>query len=288
MLKKWHVHQNLYIFLPQGQNHHSNFSIDFIRKSKFLSFMNSNSIKLIYFSPTGTTEKVLAAIAEGIQVDTVKQLDLTPPEAGIRPFAEMHAELAVIGAPVYGGRIPKDAKYRLQRINANNTPAVIVVMYGNREFEDALLELYNIVVEAGFKPVAGGAFIGEHSFENDSTPISKGRPDIKDLQKATEFGRTIRKKLMIFLIVLFQDVIAEVVSEITPDSVNVVGFVLGAVVFGQEGGTEQAIIVAFAAVDTTRPGKGCGVERSQCEFMTLGLCNGFGQARDVHVDKRFS
>lgn len=67
------------------------------------------------------------------------------------------------------------------------------VMYGNREYEDALLELNNIVVEAGFQPVAGGAFIDEHSFENDSTPIAKGRPDIKDLQKATEFGRTIRK-----------------------------------------------------------------------------------------------
>jgi ferredoxin len=158
--------------------------------------MNFNTVKLIYFSPTGTTRKVLTAIAGGMQVDTVKHLDLTPPEARIRPFTEMHAELAVIGAPVYGGRIPTDAKYRLQRIKATNTPAVIVVMYGNREYEDALLELNEIVVETGFRPVAGGAFIGEHSFENDSTPIAKGRPDIKDLQKATQFGRTIREKLM--------------------------------------------------------------------------------------------
>ena len=158
--------------------------------------MNFKSVKLIYFSPTGTTKKVLAAIAEGIHVDAVEQIDLTPPEARILPFAQIQAELVVIGAPVYGGRIPIDAKFGLQQIKANNTPAVIVVMYGNREYEDALLELNQIVVEAGFRPVAGGTFIGEHSFENESTPIAKGRPDIKDLQKATEFGRTIRKKLM--------------------------------------------------------------------------------------------
>jgi len=74
--------------------------MDIIRKSKFLIFMKFNSVKLIYFSPTGTTKKVLAAIAEGIQVDAVEQIDLTPPEARIPPFAEMQAELAVIGAPV--------------------------------------------------------------------------------------------------------------------------------------------------------------------------------------------
>jgi hypothetical protein len=115
-------------------------------------------------------------------VDAAEQLDLTPPEARIPPFVEMQAELVVIGAPVYGGRIPIDAKFRLQRINAKNTPAVIVVMYGNREYEDALLELNDIVVETGFKPVAGGAFIGKHSFENDSIPIFA--------QPAQECGRT--------------------------------------------------------------------------------------------------
>jgi hypothetical protein len=49
---------------------------------------------------------------------------------------------------VYAGRISADAKFRLQRIKANNTQAVIVVMYGNREYEDALLELNDIVVNA--------------------------------------------------------------------------------------------------------------------------------------------
>ena len=157
--------------------------------------MNINSARLIYFSPTKTTKKVIEAIAQGILVNLVERLDLTPPESRTRSLEIIHDELAIIGAPVYSGRIPPEAKYRLQRIKANDIPAVIVVTYGNREYEDALLELKNIAAEAGFRPVAGGAFIGEHSFNNDTTPIAQGRPDKKDLGKAIDFGKAIRKKI---------------------------------------------------------------------------------------------
>lgn len=157
--------------------------------------MNINSAKLVYFSPTKTTKKVVESIAQGIQVDMIEKLDLTPPEARTREFEELHDELAIIGAPVYGGRVPIDAVNRLQRLKGNDTPAIIVVVYGNREYEDALLELKDIAVEAGFKPVAAGAFIGEHSFANDTTLIANGRPDTDDLKKAGEFGKMIWKKL---------------------------------------------------------------------------------------------
>jgi len=55
----------------------------------------------------------------------------------------------------------------LRRIKVNNTPAAVVVVYGNREYENAFLELRDIVVELGFRPIAGGAFIGEHSYNRD-------------------------------------------------------------------------------------------------------------------------
>ena len=158
--------------------------------------MNINAVKLVYFSPTRTTRRVVESIAEGVQVGMVAQLDLTPPEARAREFEELHDELVIIGAPVYGGRIPIDAVHRLHRLKANSTPAVIVVVYGNREYEDALLELNDLAVEVGFKPVAGGAFIGEHSFATDSTPIANGRPDTEDLKTAREFGEMIWGKLM--------------------------------------------------------------------------------------------
>ncbi|MBN1978133.1 MAG: 4Fe-4S binding protein [Anaerolineae bacterium] len=157
--------------------------------------MNANTVKLIYFSPTGTTKSILEGIAQGLQAETVKHLDLTPPDASTRAIDEMHRELAIVGAPVYGGRLPPDAAQRLRRLKGNDTPAVVVVVYGNREYEDALLELNDLAAEAGFIPVAGGAFIGEHSFDSEAMPIATGRPDEQDLKKAAEFGRAIRQKV---------------------------------------------------------------------------------------------
>lgn len=154
-----------------------------------------NRVKLIYFSPTRTTKKIVEAIAHGVKIDIVEHLDLTLPEARSREFEKIHDELVIIGSPVYRGRIPLDTIERFKPIKATRTPAVIVVLYGNREYEDALLELKNIAVEAGFTPIAGGAFIGEHSYANEATPIANGRPDSQDLKKAKEFGKMIRSKL---------------------------------------------------------------------------------------------
>jgi ferredoxin len=157
--------------------------------------MNINSVKLVYFSPTKTTERIVEGIAQGIQIDIVEQLDLTPPEARTREFEEMHDELVIIGAPVYGGRIPPEAVHRLRRIKGNGTPAGVVAVYGNRAYEDALLELRDLAAELGFRPVAGGAFIGEHSYDSEATPIASGRPDAQDLEKAKGFGELIREKM---------------------------------------------------------------------------------------------
>ncbi|MBN1813762.1 MAG: 4Fe-4S binding protein [Anaerolineae bacterium] len=157
--------------------------------------MDINAAKLVYFSPTGTTKKILEGITEGIQVQTTEHLDMTPPESRTREIGEMQGELALIGAPVYGGRLPFDAVQRLRRLRSNDTPAVVVVVYGNREYEDALLELSDLVTEGGFIPVAGGAFIGEHSFDSETLPIASGRPDGQDLARAAEFGKAIREKM---------------------------------------------------------------------------------------------
>jgi len=157
--------------------------------------VNINVTKLIYFSPTGTTKMVVKAIAQGTGIATVEHVDLTPPGAQTLNFSEMHDELAIIGSPVYSGRLPIDAISRLQRLKGNDTPAVIVVAYGNRAYEDALLELRDLALRSGFKPVAAGAFIGEHSYSSNTTPVAVGRPDVDDLRKAEEFGMIIREKI---------------------------------------------------------------------------------------------
>lgn len=158
--------------------------------------METKKGKLIYFSPTGTTRKVLEGIAQGIHLEIVEHIDLTLPEKAHQSVRLFSNELAIIGAPVYGGRLPEDAIKRFKMLKAENSLAVLVVMYGNREFDDALLELKNLAIDLGFNPIAGGAFIGEHSFASREVPIANGRPDDLDMEKALEFGRKIKEKVI--------------------------------------------------------------------------------------------
>jgi ferredoxin len=156
--------------------------------------MHPGTATLIHFSPTGTTRKILEAIAEGMGTPATKRIDITLPSSeSVTPA--LPAGCAIIGVPVYGGRVPLLAAKRLSRINGNGIPAVLVAVYGNRAYDDALLELLHLAGERGFVPVASGAFIGEHSFSAGDTPIAPGRPDGDDLVKARAFGERVIKKL---------------------------------------------------------------------------------------------
>jgi ferredoxin len=160
--------------------------------------MNIESVKLVYFSPAGTTKTVVSGIARGINHGNVEQLDITRPEARIKPLRTSDKELFIIGVPVYMGRVPALVTEWLHAMYAQNTPAICVVVYGNRAYEDALLELKDILTQCGCKPVTGAAFIGEHSFSTDETPTAVGRPDTGDLENAGLFGQKIWEKLQSF------------------------------------------------------------------------------------------
>lgn len=153
--------------------------------------MKIEQVRLVYFSPTGTTQKVLEGIAKGIRTENVEHIDLTPPgttKQTIPPFSD---ELVIIGSPVYGGRLPVTAVKRFRQLTGKRTIAIPVVVYGNRAFDDALLELRDLSIELGFNPVAAAAFIGEHSFATADVPIARGRPDGLDLLQAVDFGTRI-------------------------------------------------------------------------------------------------
>jgi ferredoxin len=157
--------------------------------------MNIQSLKLVYFSPTGTTKAVVQGIARGINHRNVEQIDITTPSARIQPLQTSEQELLVIAVPVYMGRVPALLLEWLHAIQGHATPAVCVVVYGNRVYEDALIELHDIVKQCGCTPIAGAAYIGEHSFSDSETPTAEGRPDAGDLKYAELFGQKIREKL---------------------------------------------------------------------------------------------
>jgi len=148
-------------------------------------------LNLICFSPTGTTRKIVEQIALGISAQTVERHDLT-----LAPLdAKCIDGIAVIAVPVYAGRVPEICLKRMQKLSAEQAPAILVVVYGNREFEDALVELRDFTRSKGFVPRAAAAFIGEHSYSTATHPIAVNRPDKGDLNKARQFGEAIAEAL---------------------------------------------------------------------------------------------
>jgi len=155
--------------------------------------MENKNLYIISFSPTGTTKKVLNAIADGMNFQQTTQIDLIK-KNNIKKQNFTDEDWVIIGVPVYSSRIPETVINRLQKFRANKTNAVVVVVYGNRQYGDALLELKNLVVELGFFPKAAAAFIGLHSFSSENYPIAVGRPDSEDLQIAKNFGKQVIRK----------------------------------------------------------------------------------------------
>lgn len=154
---------------------------------------------LIYFSPTGTTRTIVEAVGRGLDVAPPRAWDLTFPrtaDLSLKGSTISATSPVVIGMPVYAGRLPTLAVERMRRhLQGQGRPAVLVVVYGNRAFEDALLELRDLAEELGFIPLAGGAFIGEHSFSRPEYPIAAGRPDREDAAQAMALGQQARNKL---------------------------------------------------------------------------------------------
>lgn len=148
---------------------------------------------LVFFSPTHTSAKIARAVGDGIGMGRRMETDLTLDESA-DPI-EITNALTVIAAPVYGGRVAPAALKRLKRLKGNNAPAILIAVYGNRDYEDALIELRDTAVELGFTPLSAGAFIGEHSYSTTNMPIAAGRPDASDLQIAFQFGQDSLKKL---------------------------------------------------------------------------------------------
>lgn len=158
--------------------------------------MKIQSLKLVCFSPTGTTKAVIQRVARGINLSDAELIDITKPKARMKPLQTAENDLLILAVPVYMGRVPALLSEWLQAMKVRKTPVVCIVVYGNRVYDNALLELKDIVTERGCRPVACAAFIGEHSFSSPEIPTAEGRPDADDLIRAELLGRQIHERLL--------------------------------------------------------------------------------------------
>lgn len=157
------------------------------------------NLHLITFSPTHTSLTIAQQMAEGFAraEDSLLLTDLTLPQS--TPSQKEIDGVALFTAPVYGGRVAERAVERFRSIRAavpGQTPALVAVLYGNRDYEDALIELCDLVREQGFLPIAAGAFVGEHSYSrpDEGQPVAAGRPDDADCTVARRLGKQTREK----------------------------------------------------------------------------------------------
>ena len=150
------------------------------------------NLRTIYFSATGTSKKVALAISQTIATEFVVE-DITFQSLQNTTYATN--DLLCVAVPVYGGGVAPVALKRLDAIRGNNTPAVVVVVYGNRNFERAAVQMSDFLAERGFITIAVAAFVGEHSYSTEQYPIAVGRPAESDINDAKHFGQLVKEKL---------------------------------------------------------------------------------------------
>lgn len=146
----------------------------------------------IIFSPTGGTKKVSDILCSVWEEDShceKETIDLTMREDDFSGYRMEKEDVCIISVPSFGGRVPDTATERIAQICGNGALAVAVVVYGNREYDDTLLELQEIVEKAGFRCAAAVTAVAEHSIMRQ---FAAGRPDSKDEKQLKEFSKKIQ------------------------------------------------------------------------------------------------
>lgn len=151
--------------------------------------MKRKKVWAVYFSGTGTTRRTVEGIAGDIAARLglpVQSVDFSRPALRQETLRFSDTDMVVFGTPVYAGRVPNVLLPFLQeKVVGGGALAVPVVLFGNRNYDDALMELRNILIADGLHPIAAGAFVGEHSF---SRVLGQGRPNAEDTAQMDRFA----------------------------------------------------------------------------------------------------
>ncbi len=143
----------------------------------------------IIFSPTGGTEKVANLLTE--KWPGVEQVDLSVAADDYAKYSFAPEDLVLIAMPSFGGLAPQVALDRLSKVKGNSAKCVLVCVYGNRAYEDTLVQMEDTAEKCGFQVIAAAAAVAEHSIMRQ---FAEGRPDGKDGQELAEFASKIMEK----------------------------------------------------------------------------------------------
>ena len=148
------------------------------------------TVYCLYFSSCGSCRSCAKAVADGFAGEDYEEINLTNRTQELPQVST--GDVLIISAPVYGGRIPAPLSQKIKRASLSGASAVAMVVYGNRAYEDALLELSDLLTKAGAVVVAGAALIARHVFV---PAVAKGRPDMNDFALMKSFGESAARKI---------------------------------------------------------------------------------------------
>ena len=148
-----------------------------------------NVIEII-FSPTGGTEKVAHLISSHWGENTIK-IDLSDAKTDFSRCVISEEDQVLVAMPSFGGRAPAVAMERLKQIAGNGAKCTLVCVYGNRAYEDTLVEMEDAAKECGFRVIAAVAAVAEHSI---LPQYATGRPDASDEKQLAGFAAQIAGK----------------------------------------------------------------------------------------------
>lgn len=142
----------------------------------------------VYFSPVKNTRTVVTRIAKNLADKLqlpLELIDFTTPKNRGEGWTFEEDVLVVFGTPTFAGRIPNKALPFVQTLfTGNNTPAVAAVTFGNRSFDNSLIEVKNELEAHNFRTFAATAIACQHSFTKE---LAEGRPDPEDYRKLDSF-----------------------------------------------------------------------------------------------------
>ena len=145
----------------------------------------------IFFSPTGGTKKVADAVSSEIKQknnSSIEKFDLTDYNIDFSSIKISKDDIVIIAVPSYAGRVPETASKRISQIKGNEANTVIICVYGNRDYEDTLIELYDTAKGLNFKIISAIAAVAKHSI---AYKYASDRPDENDVKKLKEFANKI-------------------------------------------------------------------------------------------------
>jgi len=158
--------------------------------------MNINKVYALYFSPAGTTRKLVTTLADALAQSfevPLETVDITLPATREEDYAFTEGDLVVCGSPTYAGKLPnKLLPYWKESVRGNGALAVALVTFGNRAFDNSLAELCACLAADGFHTVGAGAFACRHVF---SDTLAAGRPDKDDFAELAKLGAAVAARI---------------------------------------------------------------------------------------------